>query len=67
MIDFNPLIRRLAGTPLAAWADTLPQQFADKLACGHGDLARWRQALDALPSRVVFLLWSVYAPQKPCS
>lgn len=50
MIDFNPLIRRLAGTPLAAWADTLPQQFADKLACGHGDLARWRQALDALPS-----------------
>src|SRR5690606_22489640 len=49
MIDFSSLSRHLAGTPLAAWAAGLPQQFADKLARGHGDLARWRQALDALP------------------
>ncbi|HLT03900.1 MAG TPA: tRNA 5-methoxyuridine(34)/uridine 5-oxyacetic acid(34) synthase CmoB [Pseudomonas sp.] len=49
MIDFSSLSRHLAGTPLAAWAAELPQQFAAKLARGHGDLARWRQALDALP------------------
>ncbi|MCL7461612.1 tRNA 5-methoxyuridine(34)/uridine 5-oxyacetic acid(34) synthase CmoB [Pseudomonas sp. NW5] len=44
------LIDTLRGTPLAAWAATLPDLLADKLVRGHGDLARWQAALDALPA-----------------
>jgi len=49
MIDLAPLARRLAGTPLAAWAAGLQQQLDAKLEVGHGDLQRWQGALDALP------------------
>ncbi|MCO8164555.1 tRNA 5-methoxyuridine(34)/uridine 5-oxyacetic acid(34) synthase CmoB [Pseudomonas sp. 21LCFQ02] len=49
MIDLAPLVRRLAGTPLANWANGLQAQLDAKLEKGHGDLARWRSALDALP------------------
>ena len=48
-LDLTPLAWRLAGTPLAAWANGLQQQLDDKLAIGHGDLPRWRRAVDALP------------------
>src|SRR5690606_1458582 len=48
-LDLTPLAWRLAGTPLAAWANDLQQQLDAKLAIGHGDLPRWRRAVDALP------------------
>lgn len=50
MIDFTSLSRHMASTPLAAWVAELPQQFSEKWARGHGDLARWGQALEALPT-----------------
>lgn len=48
-LDLTPLAWRLAGTPLAAWANSLQQQLDAKLAVGHGDLPRWRRAVDSLP------------------
>lgn len=48
-LDLTPLAWRLAGTPLAAWANGLQQQLDAKLAVGHGDLPRWQRAVDALP------------------
>ncbi|WP_312597734.1 tRNA 5-methoxyuridine(34)/uridine 5-oxyacetic acid(34) synthase CmoB [Stutzerimonas nitrititolerans] len=48
-LDLTPLAWRLAGTPLASWANGLQQQLEAKLAIGHGDLPRWRRAVDALP------------------
>ena len=38
MIDLSPLARRLAGTPLADWANTLQAQLDRKMEKGHGDL-----------------------------
>ena len=49
MIDLTPLVRRLAGTPLAAWANSLQAQLDARMDIGHGDLERWQGALDALP------------------
>lgn len=49
MIDLTPLVRRLAGTPLAAWANGLQAQLDARMDIGHGDLERWQGALDALP------------------
>ena len=49
MIDLSPLARRLAGTPLATWANGLQAQLDTKMEKGHGDLERWQSALDALP------------------
>jgi tRNA (mo5U34)-methyltransferase len=49
MIDLAPLARRLAGTPLAEWANGLQAQLDAKMEKGHGDLERWQGALDALP------------------
>jgi tRNA (mo5U34)-methyltransferase len=50
MIDLTPLARRLAGTPLAAWANSLQAQLDARMDIGHGDLERWQGALDALPT-----------------
>ncbi|MBD8491704.1 tRNA 5-methoxyuridine(34)/uridine 5-oxyacetic acid(34) synthase CmoB [Pseudomonas syringae] len=50
MIDLAPLVRRLANTPLATWADSLQAQLDTKMAKGHGDLERWSAALQALPA-----------------
>ncbi|KQQ67884.1 tRNA (mo5U34)-methyltransferase [Pseudomonas sp. Leaf127] len=50
MIDLAPLVRRLANTPLATWADSLQVQLDTKMAKGHGDLERWSAALQALPA-----------------
>ena len=50
MIDLSPLARRLAGSPLAEWANTLQTQLDTKMEKGHGDLERWQSALDALPN-----------------
>jgi tRNA (mo5U34)-methyltransferase len=49
MIDLAPLVRRLAGTPLAEWANGLQAQLDAKMDKSHGDLERWQGALDALP------------------
>lgn len=43
------LLDHLRGTPLAAWAESLPAVLAGKLADGHGDLPRWQATVDALP------------------
>lgn len=48
-LDLTSLAWRLAGTPLASWANGLQTQLDAKLAVGHGDLPRWRRAVDALP------------------
>ena len=50
MIDLAPFCQQLAGTPLASWAKTVPDQLAAKLAIGHGDLPRWQAAVDQLPT-----------------
>lgn len=50
MIDLAPLVRRLARTPLAEWANGLQAQLDTKMTKGHGDLQRWQSALDALPA-----------------
>jgi len=49
-LDLTPLAWRLAGTPLSAWANGVQQQLNAKLEIGHGDLPRWRRAVDALPA-----------------
>jgi tRNA (mo5U34)-methyltransferase len=49
MIDLSPLARRLAGSPLATWADGLQADLNERLGKGHGDLGRWQAALKALP------------------
>ncbi|PAU62825.1 tRNA 5-methoxyuridine(34)/uridine 5-oxyacetic acid(34) synthase CmoB [Pseudomonas sp. PIC25] len=49
MIDLTTLVHRLAGTPLAAWANGLQAQLDARMDIGHGDLERWQGALDALP------------------
>lgn len=38
MIDLAPLVRRLARTPLAEWANGLQAQLDTKMTKGHGDL-----------------------------
>ncbi|MCQ3829735.1 tRNA 5-methoxyuridine(34)/uridine 5-oxyacetic acid(34) synthase CmoB [Microbulbifer elongatus] len=51
MIDYTPLYAGIQHTPeLRPWLTTLPQQVADGLSPARwGDLAAWRQVLDALP------------------
>lgn len=50
MINFQPLAKRLAGSPLDAWAHSIQQQFDQKYAIGHGDLPRWLNAVKQLPA-----------------
>lgn len=50
MIDYQPLIERWQGGELAAWAQQLEQQISTGLSPQrYGDLARWLDALEALP------------------
>ena len=49
MIDLSPLIEQLQRSPMKSWAQSLPEQFAEKLAIGHGDLERWHNAVLSLP------------------
>ncbi|WP_263146784.1 tRNA 5-methoxyuridine(34)/uridine 5-oxyacetic acid(34) synthase CmoB [Pseudomonas sp. RIT-PI-AD] len=48
-LDLDALQQHLADTPLREWTLDLPSQLDAKLAAGHGDLARWLAAVDALP------------------
>lgn len=48
-LDLDALQQQLAGSPLQEWAADLPAQLDTKLAVGHGDLARWYAAVEALP------------------
>lgn len=51
MIDYRPLIARWRAGPLDAWADVLPGQLDVGLSQRrHGDLPRWHEALEALPT-----------------
>lgn len=51
MIDFAPLIAKLAEGPLAPWAELLPQQVADGMAVERwGDLPGWQAVLEQLPA-----------------
>ncbi len=50
IIDYDPFLAHLSTTPLAAWCDTLPAQFAAGLSeARYGDLPRWRDSLATLP------------------
>ncbi|WP_236233111.1 tRNA 5-methoxyuridine(34)/uridine 5-oxyacetic acid(34) synthase CmoB [Pseudomonas tohonis] len=49
-LDLDALQQTLMGSPLQDWAAGLPAQLDAKLAVGHGDLARWGAAVDALPA-----------------
>ncbi|UXY51475.1 tRNA 5-methoxyuridine(34)/uridine 5-oxyacetic acid(34) synthase CmoB [Pseudomonas tohonis] len=49
-LDLDALQQTLMGTPLQDWAADLPAQLDAKLAVGHGDLARWGAAVEALPA-----------------
>ncbi|WXL24521.1 tRNA 5-methoxyuridine(34)/uridine 5-oxyacetic acid(34) synthase CmoB [Ectopseudomonas mendocina] len=51
--DLDTLQAQLAGPPLQDWAADLPGQIDRKLAIGHGDLARWYGAVQALPPLTV--------------
>jgi len=51
MIDYSELIASMAETKLAPWKTLLPQQIAAGLdEQRHGDLPRWRAALEQMPS-----------------
>lgn len=50
MIDVDLLQSRWRESPLAPWAELLPQQIEAGLSIKrYGDLPRWQSALDALP------------------
>jgi tRNA (mo5U34)-methyltransferase len=50
MIDYQPLIERWQDGELAAWSEQLPAQIEAGLSQQrYGDLARWLEALAALP------------------
>ena len=48
-LDLDALQEHLAATPLQDWVSDLPRQLQAKLDVGHGDLARWFAAVEALP------------------
>lgn len=48
---FSPFLQHLKGAGLAAWQAQLRQQLHERFEVReHGDLARWQQALSALPA-----------------
>ena len=50
-MNYQPLIERWQGTEMNAWAERLPEQLAKGLSHQrYGDLARWLEALAALPN-----------------
>jgi tRNA (mo5U34)-methyltransferase len=50
MISYEALYRRLRAHPrLATWGAQLPAQLDTILTQGHGDLTKWRAALESLP------------------
>ena len=50
MINYSDLLAYLPESPLAIWANDLPQQIADGLCeKRYGDLPQWKEALAALP------------------
>lgn len=53
-MTLQSLVDRWRNTPLAPWAERLPDQVERGLSSQrHGDLPRWREALDALPDIAV--------------
>jgi tRNA (mo5U34)-methyltransferase len=49
MINYQHFLAYLPNSPLAIWADSLPQQLADGLSeQRHGDLTAWQIALDEI-------------------
>ena len=49
-MDYQALIKRWQNQDLRPWADCLPDQLAASFQQGrHGDLPRWRDALNQLP------------------
>lgn len=50
MMGYEELYRRLRAHPkLAEWGAQLPAQIDQILTTGHGDLVKWRTALESLP------------------
>lgn len=51
MIDYRPLLNALTQAGGQRWATLLPEQLVAAFdENGHGDLRRWRNVVDALPS-----------------
>jgi len=49
MTVYHGLYEQLEGSPLEVWLDTLPVTVDATFERGHGDLAKWQGAVDALP------------------
>ncbi len=47
---YHRLYEQLEGSPLAIWLDTLATTVDSAFERGHGDLAKWQAAVDALPA-----------------
>lgn len=53
MIDYQKLLAYLPESPLASWADALPQQIADGLCeKRYGDMPKWKKAFAKMPQVV---------------
>ena len=53
MIDYQKLLAYLPESPLASWADALPQQIVDGLCeKRYGDLPKWKKAFTKMPQVV---------------
>ncbi len=51
MIDYLPLVRRWLGTALEPWGNQLIEHIESRFHTErYGDLPRWQEALDSLPS-----------------
>ncbi|HEY5601689.1 MAG TPA: tRNA 5-methoxyuridine(34)/uridine 5-oxyacetic acid(34) synthase CmoB [Gammaproteobacteria bacterium] len=50
MLNYDALYQQLPGTPLEAWGAMLPEKIRQQMdGRGHGELQKWRSALDHLP------------------
>ncbi len=47
---YSTLYEKLEGSPLEVWLETLPMVVDTVFVRGHGDLAKWQGAVDALPN-----------------
>ena len=49
MFDYTSLYQLMQETPLEKWSESLPDELQQILCAGHGDIERWKKALQQLP------------------
>ena len=49
MFDYSSLYKLMQDTPLEAWSESLKCELDQIFSAGHGDLDRWKNALQQLP------------------